>query len=521
MSFVYTSSGARWQSDAPTTTAVRAKAATTPYDGSSQGRRAINWNVTKSGPKTVQYGNLEILRDRIHDAARNNPYAKNAVTTWRAEAIGTGIRPQSLHPKKGVRKAIQELFDAWCEESEINQLQSWYGQQGTAFGTIVQSGEIFGRFVLNNRKDTVLPLTFQLLDPDQMPTWFTDASLGIRSGIQFDEDGRITNYHFFKEHPYDVMYFPNAWERTIIPAADIVHCYHVERVGDIRGTPWLTSVIKRLHELERYDDAELARKASTAMAAGFIRKNAADQDGPAGSEQMPLDFNGSSSSANAGTANVQWEPGSISVLLPGEEMQFFTPPADVAYDPYMTTQLHACAAGCDLAYHQLANDLRKANYSSLRAGLVAFRRKCEQYQYLMFVFQFCRRVWRRVIKEAVICGKLDLPGFEKNPYPYLAAKWITPGWDWVDPLKDVQATVFAIQAGLTSRKAEASARGEDVEQIDRDNQEDNKRARSLGLAYSSVPAEVLGRGESPGVDEPQQPDDSEETGTADGKQKKE
>ena len=480
----------------------RHKASTTPYDGSSRGRRAVGWNVTKNGPKTVQYANLEILRDRIHDSIRNNPYAKNAVSTWRAEAIGTGIRPSSLHPKKKVRAAIQSIFDAWCEESEINQRQSWFGQQGTAFGTIVQSGEVFGRFVVNNRKDSVLPLTFQLLDPDQMPTWFTEASENIRSGIQFDNDGRIINYHFFKEHPYDVMFYPNAWDRIIVPSADVVHSFQVERVGDIRGTPWLTSVIKRLHELERYDDAELARKGTTAMHAGFIRKTGLAEDGGAGAEQIdPLNM--------PGVAEVQWEPNSLSVLGLNEDIIFSAPPADVSYDPYMVAQLHACAAGCDLAYHQFANDLRKANYSSLRAGLVSFRRKCEQYQYLMFVFQFCRPVWRRVIKEAVIAGKLDLPGFEKNPYPYYAVEWITPGWDWVDPLKDVQATMLEIQGGLSSRKANVTSRGGNVEQVDRDNKEDNDRAAKMGLAYSSIPAEVLGRGESPGVDESDTSEDDE------------
>lgn len=510
MAFVFTASGAQWQAT-DSAVAVRGKASTTPYGGSSQGRRAVNWTSTRSGPKTVQYGNLEVLRDRAHDAIRNNPYAKNSKNTWKAEAIGTGIKPQSLHKSKKIRTKIEDAFSAWCEESEINQRESWYGQQSTGFGTIFESGEIFGRFVLNNRKDTFLPLTFQLLDPDQMPTWFTDASQGIRSGIQFNEDGRITNYHFFKEHPYDVMFFPNAWDKMSVPAADIVHSYQAERVGDIRGTPWLTSVIKRLHELERYDDAELARKASTAMAAGFIRKTSLNEDGPAGNEQPDLFSN---APANAGVANVQWEPGSISVLGPNEEMQFFTPPSDVSYDPYMTSQLHACAAGCDLSYHQFANDLRKANYSSLRAGLVSFRRKCEQMQYLMFVYQFCRPVWRRVIKEAVLRGKLDLPGFEKNPYPYYDCEWITPGWDWVDPLKDVQATVASIQAGLTSRKAAVLASGGsggDVEQVDRDNKADNDRAIAMGLAYNTVAAEVLGRGESPGVDEAadQEPDDAE------------
>jgi capsid protein len=40
--------------------------------------------------------------------------------------------------------------------------------------------------------------------------------------------------------------------------------------------------------------------------------------------------------------------------------------------------LEASAVGTGLTYDQVAGDLTQANYSSLRAGKIEFRRLCEQ-----------------------------------------------------------------------------------------------------------------------------------------------
>ena len=42
--------------------------------------------------------------------------------------------------------------------------------------------------------------------------------------------------------------------------------------------------------------------------------------------------------------------------------------------------LEAAAVGTGLTYDQVAGDLTAANYSSLRAGKIEFRRLCEQVQ---------------------------------------------------------------------------------------------------------------------------------------------
>jgi capsid protein len=67
----------------------------------------------------------------------------------------------------------------------------------------------------------------------------------------------------------------------------------------------------------------------------------------------------------------------------------------------------------------------------------------------------------------------------------------------VDPLKDIQAQVLAIDAGLLSRRKAVEATGYDIEEIDRENAADAARAGALGLGYRSKAGETQGARATP------------------------
>jgi len=90
-----------------------------------------------------------------------------------------------------------------------------------------------------------------------------------------------------------------------------------------------------------------------------------------------------------------------------------------------------------------------------------------------------------------------LPDFARSPARYRPVNWIPPRWDWVDPLKDIQAQVLAMEAGIISRRKVVEATGYDVEEIDRENAADAKRAEGMGLTYRSSPGETQGARATP------------------------
>jgi lambda family phage portal protein len=174
----------------------------------------------------------------------------------------------------------------------------------------------------------------------------------------------------------------------------------------------------------------------------------------------------------------------MQLLLPGEDIKF-SDPADVggSYEAFQYRTLLACCSAMGVPYTNVTGDLRQANYSSLREGKLEFRRRIEQLQHGTLVFQLCRPVWQRWLRDAVLAGALDLPGFASDPARYLPVKWIPPKWDWVDPLKDRKAEIDAIEAGLKSRSDVIESEGYDAEEVDRRIAADHAREKELGLSF--------------------------------------
>ncbi len=95
------------------------------------------------------------------------------------------------------------------------------------------------------------------------------------------------------------------------------------------------------------------------------------------------------------------------------------------------------------------------------------------------VFQMCRPVWARFMDVAVLAGALRLPGYDRRRAEYLACNWLPTKWDWVDPLKDANAEIAQIEAGLKSRTQAIAERGYDAEQINAEIAVERNRERRL------------------------------------------
>ena len=304
------------------------------------------------------------------------------------------------------------------------------------------------------------------------------------AGIEFDRLGRRVAYHLYRSHPNDGLLAPmsssaggGGMDTVRVDASEVIHLFRPLRPGQIRGEPWLTRALVKLNELDQYDDAELVRKKTAAMFAGFITRMAPEDN-----------LMGESAADVNGVALAGMEPGTLQILEPGEDIKF-SAPADVgsSYAEFMRQQFRAVAAAMGITYEMLTGDLTQVNYSSIRAGLLEFRRRCEAFQHGVIVHQLCRPIWRAWMDQAVLEGALDLPGYRKDRRTYQAAKWIPQGWSWVDPQKEFNAMKLAIRAGLMSRSEAISGNGYDAEDVDREIAADNARADDLGLVFDSDP----------------------------------
>ncbi len=153
------------------------------------------------------------------------------------------------------------------------------------------------------------------------------------------------------------------------------------------------------------------------------------------------------------------------------------------------------------------SDTRRASYSSLRSVIVEYRRRLEQLQHSVMVFQFCRPVWQRWMNDAALAGTISLPGFAGDFHALSRAKWIAPRFEWVDPLKDRQAEKLAVDSGFKSRSDVIEAEGYDPEETDEQIAADKKREKRLGLEVKIQTASAMQT--DPNASDPQEQADAQ------------
>ena len=79
---------------------------------------------------------------------------------------------------------------------------------------VMEVGECFVRFRPRSpKKGHTVPLQLQLIEAEQLPLWRTAIEQmlpknSVRCGIEFQADGRRAEYHFWKAHPGETMFFP-------------------------------------------------------------------------------------------------------------------------------------------------------------------------------------------------------------------------------------------------------------------------------------------------------------------------
>ena len=456
------------------------------YDGTGGGRRALAWMPSNPGAVAALSLAQDELRAKSRDLVRRNAWAAAGIEAFVANAIGTGIKPQSMVQDQTNREAIHSLWWDWCEQADAAGLTDFYGLQALATRAMLEGGEALIRLRYRRTEDGLpVALQIQVLEAEHLPTTMNRDLPGgnvIRSGIEFDRLGRRVAYHLYRSHPNDGLLAPmssnaggGGMDTVRVDASEVIHLYRPLRPGQIRGEPWLTRALVKLNELDQYDDAELVRKKTAAMFAGFITRMAPEDN-----------LMGESAADSNGVALAGMEPGTLQILEPGEDIKF-SAPADVgsSYAEFMRQQFRAVAAAMGITYEMLTGDLTQVNYSSIRAGLLEFRRRCEALQHGVIVHQLCRPIWRAWMDQAVLEGALDLPGYGKDKRQYQSAKWIPQGWSWVDPQKEFNAMKLAIRAGLMSRSEAISGNGYDAEDVDREIAADNARADALGLVFDS------------------------------------
>ena len=176
-------------------------------------------------------------------------------------------------------------------------------------------------------------------------------------------------------------------------------------------------------------------------------------------------------------------PGKLQQLPLGYDFKpFDIDHPNTGFDNFVKAILRGAAAGLDVSYSSLSNDLAEANYSSLRQGALTERDAWMQLQGWT-VEHFCQPIFAAWLPMAIAKGQLALPMSKANTW-LAGARWQPRRWAWIDPLKDTTSNEKAVGLGINSRSRIASEQGVDIEDVFADLALEAERASALGITIS-------------------------------------
>lgn len=454
----------------------------TAYEGASRSYRMQDKGLYGGGPNTALSGSLRSLRSRARHAVRNNAYATSAIESYTSNLVGNGIKAKWNDPE------LQRLWEKWVNDCDNDGDENFHGIQALVARGQFESGEAIVR-MLTSQNASGIPLQLQVIESDHLDEAHNEQTANgfTRMGITFGANGKKRHYNLWRNHPEDHLLSAGN-TRIPVRSPDIIHIFRKLRAGQIRGIPELSPILIRLYELDEMQDATLVRQKTAALFGWIVRKRDAGENWQPGAPQGTVDAAGNAIATDNDFATplTKIVPGGIHYLEDDEDITF-SQPADIAgiYTEYLKTELRAIAAGMGITYEQLTGDLTGVNYSSIRAGLIEFRRRIEFLQLTLIVYKFCQPIADKWLRLAILYGKAPATLNLEN-YRDSLPEWRPPRWEWVDPLKDVQADLLEVRAGFATLAEKQLERGSDPEATTAQ----LEREQSLNLVLDTNPAKV-------------------------------
>lgn len=485
-----------------------ARTGTRVYAGASISRLTGDWLGSQSSADRALKADFRLLKERARELERDNPIVARYRELQADNVIGPeGIRLQCMvRQRDGVtfdREANAKIEAAWKEWSmpencDVAGLQSLTDIATQLVERWRVEGEAFVRLWpgVGPAGFALQPLDADLLD-HELSRAATDTHGEIRMGVERDKFGRPTHYWMWTAHPYDVIY-DGTRKRDRVPASEIIHIYTVRRPGQTRGVTDLAPVMLGINMLGQYVETELVAARAGAGNMFFIVPGE-DSEGPDPDEapNTPL--------------TMEAEPGIGMRLQKGDTVEEYKPehPA-AAFAPFILNALRWISSGLHTAYASLTGDLSNASYSSARIGMLSERDGYKRAQNVVSL-RFYRRIYLEWLKYALLTRAVDLPASQLERFK--AHRWLPRGFPWIDPMKDVQAAVMAIDNRLGTRTQTCAEDGLDYEEIIAQLAEEQELADEYGV---TLPAPKSSSGTAASTQDPTKDssdDDSKQDGS--------
>lgn len=474
------------------------------YHGATVNRTTVDFIASRVSADAASLQDLRTLRNRARKLERDNGWARRYVDLVEENVVGPdgfglqvdtssdddaaggatapepeiGVDGRGVYVDEAPPTLGETVEAAWLDfttrahcsidgRHSFTDLESltarrWLGADGEAVLQILPGRGKYG-------------VQFEPLDADLLDETFhrvgNDRDNEIRAGVEVDGSGRPVAYWLWNRHPDDVLPSGRRGGRRRVPAEFIVHVYDAERPGQTRGVTRFAPVMQDLHRLGAMQEATLILQHVAACQGGWLV--------PKDDETAPL-LTPEQQAAGQTDVSIEAEPATLRTVPHGYTVEGFEPsmPGE-QYVPFTQDVKHSTAAGFGVSYMSLTGDLKGTSFSSGRMGLGPERRRWRRKQ-VQLRDSFHAPLFRAWLRYASLSGALPLTP-EQLVEVQAAAEWLLPGWDYVDPEKDANASITEVANTMNSLTAILAAKGRDFATVARQRAREIRLLRRLGL----------------------------------------
>jgi lambda family phage portal protein len=468
------------------------------YDGAKKDRRDRDWKGVSKSADAAIIPDLPTINGRARAAVNDTAYGKSITRSEERNIVGRGITPSSSarFGNGNLRLAFNEqanaLFMEWANNPKMCDVEGVKTLWDFQRMAVTERKTVGGFMVMihetgENGPDQV-PLRLQAIEVEQLDMTLTrerSTNNQVRGGIEVDGFNRPVAYHIYEHTPEDYLPFSLTGSRKSrrIPAERIIHWYKQSRAGQTRGVTEFHAVLRKLRNLDEFEELEIwnARMESCA-AMGIERPAPADGGESIGAGLIPGGTDDEQDSD--GNREVVWEPGMVFEGLPGEEIKFYKPNRPGGnFVPFVEAVAQAIGAGVGTSFEQVTRNFHRGNFSSQRQTLLEDRR-----EWLPVIEDMILKILKPVrdifVRLAVLNGLIDAPGadrFFQNRRLLCACDWQGDGWEWVDPAKQAAAAKIMLDMRLDTRDRILNERGRDLRDTARQIADEREMFGDLGI----------------------------------------
>lgn len=446
-------------------------------------RRRTGVSASGSGADYHYRSESDYLRvlEQARDMDRNDSVIGQAITRATTNAIQDGI---TVDPQTGDDELDDRLEAKWNEwagdpaQCDIQQERDFHQLEHAALRATFADGDIVALGIRDSRTTPSGPL--QMIEAHRLRTptqaMRADSDINLVHGFELDQRRRRVAVRITRDDidPLSALGRLDQTQRFPIRDADgrrqIFHVYDPKRVTQTRGVSALAPVFDDAGMFEDINFAKMVQGQVVSCIA-ILRTRGATWQAPAGSEQRGTR---TTETRGDGTQRIVEgiAPGMEVFGEPGETLNGFSPNVpNPEYFEHARLMLTLIGINLGLPLILLLLDGSETNFSGWRGALdqakLGFRHNQK-----WLVSRFHRPIYTWKVKQWLDRDVALARLAQREGVNVFGHAWKTPGWPYIEPMKDAMADDLRTTRNLISQRRRFAERGLDFFQVGREIIED-------------------------------------------------